>query len=90
MWIVNLRPTSRTRLSFWHNDVQSIESQTLNGVATVKVYLHPQVRIDAATAQINSGVNGIRLRMPPGINPPWSNGRPRSCAILITSRENRT
>lgn len=53
------------------NDIRSIESQTLNGVSTIKVYFHPQVRIDAATAQINSAVNGIRFRMPPGINPPW-------------------
>src|SRR5690349_513194 len=53
------------------NDIRSIESQTLNGVATIKVYFHPQVRIDAAMAQIDSAVNGIRFRMPPGINPPW-------------------
>jgi multidrug efflux pump subunit AcrB len=53
------------------NDIRSIESQTLNGVSTIKVYFQPQVRIDAATAQINSAVNGIRFRMPPGINPPW-------------------
>lgn len=53
------------------NDIKSIESQTLNGVGTIKVYFHPQVRIDAAMAQINSAVNGIRFRMPPGINPPW-------------------
>ena len=53
------------------NDVRSVESQTLSGVATIKVYFHPQVRIDAAVAQINSAVNGIRFRLPPGINPPW-------------------
>src|SRR5580693_785167 len=53
------------------NDIRSIESQTLNGASTIKVYFQPQVRIDAATAQINSAVNGIRFRMPPGINPPW-------------------
>src|SRR5215813_2831124 len=53
------------------NDVRSIESQTLNGISTIKVYFHPQVRIDAAVAQIDSAVNGIRFRMPPGINPPW-------------------
>jgi multidrug efflux pump subunit AcrB len=53
------------------NDIRSIESQTLTGVATIKVYFHPQVRIDAAMAQIDSAVNGIRFRMPPGINPPW-------------------
>src|ERR1700744_2183193 len=53
------------------NDIKSIESQTLNGIATIKVYFQPQVRIDSATAQINAAVNGIRFRMPPGINPPW-------------------
>src|SRR5260370_6134051 len=53
------------------NDIRALESQTLNGVATIKGYFPPQVRIDAAVAQINSAVNGIRFRMPPGINPPW-------------------
>src|SRR4051794_261830 len=31
------------------NDIRSIESQTLNGVATLKIYFNPQVRVDAAT-----------------------------------------
>lgn len=53
------------------NDVKSIESQTLNGVSVVKIYFHPTVRIDAAMAQVTSAVQGIRFRMPPGINPPW-------------------
>lgn len=53
------------------NDVKSIESQTLNGVSVIKIYFHPQVRIDAAMAQVTSAVQGIRFRMPPGINPPW-------------------
>jgi CzcA family heavy metal efflux pump len=53
------------------NDVKSIESQTLSGVSVIKIYFHPQVRIDAALAQVTSAVQGIRFRMPPGINPPW-------------------
>ncbi|HEY1216074.1 MAG TPA: efflux RND transporter permease subunit, partial [Bryobacteraceae bacterium] len=53
------------------NDVKSIESQTLSGVSVIKIYFHPQVRIDAAMAQVTSAVQGIRFRMPPGINPPW-------------------
>jgi CzcA family heavy metal efflux pump len=53
------------------NDVKSIESQTLNGASVIKVYFHPQVRIDAAMAQVTAAVQGIRFRMPPGINPPW-------------------
>lgn len=53
------------------NDVKSIESQTLNGVSVIKIYFHPQVHIDAAMAQVSTAVQGIRFRMPPGINPPW-------------------
>ncbi len=53
------------------NDVKSIESQTLNGTAVIKIYFHPQVRLDAATAQVASAVQAIRFRLPPGINPPW-------------------
>src|SRR5882757_11091270 len=53
------------------NDVKSIESQTLNGTSVVKIYFHPQVHIDAATAQVASAVQAIRFRLPPGINPPW-------------------
>jgi multidrug efflux pump subunit AcrB len=80
IWTYNGLPTKEmeTRVTTFSefvlatvNDIRSIESQTLNGVGTIKVYFHPQVRIDAAMAQINSAVNGIRFRMPPGINPPW-------------------
>jgi multidrug efflux pump subunit AcrB len=53
------------------NDVKSIESQTLNGTSVIKIYFHPQVHIDAATAQVASAVQAIRFRLPPGINPPW-------------------
>ncbi|WP_031497866.1 efflux RND transporter permease subunit [Bryobacter aggregatus] len=53
------------------NDVKSIESQTLSGVSVIKIYFHENVRIDSAMAQVNSAVNSIRFRMPPGINPPW-------------------
>src|SRR5439155_7948873 len=53
------------------NDVKSIESQTLNGVSVIKIYFQPTVRIDAAMAQVTAAVQGIRFRMPPGINPPW-------------------
>ncbi len=53
------------------NDVKSIESQTLNGVATIKIYFQPQVRLDAATAQVASAVQAIQFRLPPSIHPPW-------------------
>jgi multidrug efflux pump subunit AcrB len=53
------------------NDVKSIDSQTINGSSVVKTYFQPQVRIDAAMAQIGAAVQAIRFRMPPGVNPPW-------------------
>jgi multidrug efflux pump subunit AcrB len=53
------------------NDIRSIESQTLNGVAVLKIYFNPQVRVDAATAQVGAAVQAIQFHMPPGIHPPW-------------------
>jgi multidrug efflux pump subunit AcrB len=53
------------------NDIRSIESQTLNGVAVLKIYFNPQVRVDAATAQVGAAVQAIQFRLPPGIHPPW-------------------
>lgn len=53
------------------NDVKSIDSQTVNGASVIKIYFHPQVRIDAAMSQVGAAVQSIRFRMPPGVNPPW-------------------
>jgi CzcA family heavy metal efflux pump len=53
------------------NDVKSIDSQTTNGAAVIKISFQPQVRIDAAMSQVGAAVNSIRFRMPPGVNPPW-------------------
>lgn len=49
------------------NDIKSIDSQTLNGAAVIKISFQPQVRIDAAMSQIGAAVNSIRFRMPPGV-----------------------
>ena len=53
------------------NDVKSIDSQTTNGAAVIKISFQPQVRIDSAMSQVGAAVNSIRFRMPPGVNPPW-------------------
>src|SRR6185295_19822547 len=34
------------------NDIEHIESQSLNGISVVKVYFHPTAKIEAAVAQI--------------------------------------
>src|SRR5438105_10414549 len=52
------------------NDVEHIESRTLNGVSVIKVFFHPGAQIEAAVAQLTAqGQSNIR-QMPPGITPP--------------------
>ena len=52
------------------NDIKRIESQTLNGVAVIKIYFHPTVNISTALSQVTSVSQAIRALMPPGIQPP--------------------
>lgn len=52
------------------NDIKRMESQTLNGVATIKIYFHPGVDIGTAMSQVTSVTQAIRALMPPAINPP--------------------
>jgi multidrug efflux pump subunit AcrB len=52
------------------NDIEHTESQTLNGIAVIKVYFHPNVNISQAVAQI-SAISQAALRMyPAGTTPP--------------------
>src|SRR5579864_7580924 len=51
------------------NDIEHIESQSLNGVAVIKVFFQPSVNIASAVAQIVS-INNAQVRsLPPGTNP---------------------
>src|SRR5437868_9592388 len=52
------------------NDIKRVESQTLNGVALIKIYFHPGVNIGVAISQVTAASQSIRALMPPGINPP--------------------
>src|ERR1700753_1287681 len=52
------------------NDIEHIESQSLNGIAVVKVFFHPTVDIRTATAQVTSISQTVLKQMPPGITPP--------------------
>ena len=53
------------------NDIEHIESQSLSGVAIVKVFFHPGVDINGAVSQITAVSQTVLKRMPPGITPPW-------------------
>ena len=53
------------------NDIEHIESQSLNGVAVIKIFFQPHVNVGAAVAQVTS-INEVMLRsLPPGTTPPF-------------------
>ena len=52
------------------NDIEHIESQSLRGVAVVKVFFQPNAHIERAIAQVTA-VSQTQLRqLPPGTTPP--------------------
>jgi multidrug efflux pump subunit AcrB len=51
------------------NDVEHIESQAYSGYAVVKVYFHPNVKVDMAVAQVTATMNTALRQMPPGMFP---------------------
>jgi multidrug efflux pump subunit AcrB len=62
--------TTERALTTTVDDIEHIESQSLNGVAVVKVYFHPNVKIDMAVAQVTA-VSQTQLRqLPQGTTPP--------------------
>src|SRR5580698_1887958 len=52
------------------NDIEHIESQSYYGVSVVRVYLHPNAKVDLAMSEIEAMSNSILRGMPPGIFPP--------------------
>lgn len=52
------------------NDIRKVESQTVEGVAVIKIYFHANANIGTALAQVTSVGQAIRQIMPPGIQPP--------------------
>jgi multidrug efflux pump subunit AcrB len=52
------------------NDVEHIESTTVNGQAIVRVFLQPNANVDRATAQITAAGQTVLRFMPPGAQPP--------------------
>ncbi|QGP80647.1 efflux RND transporter permease subunit [Sphingobium sp. CAP-1] len=52
------------------NDIDHIESQSLQGIGIVKIYFQPGADIRTATAQVTSISQTVLRQMPPGITPP--------------------
>jgi multidrug efflux pump subunit AcrB len=53
------------------NDVEHIESQSLNGLGVIKIFFHPNVRIDMAMAQVAALGQAAVRQDPPGTIPPF-------------------
>lgn len=52
------------------NNIEHIESQSLNGIAVIKVFFQPSVNIGNAVAQITAQSQSQLRSLPPGATPP--------------------
>ena len=52
------------------NDIEHIESQSMQGIGVVKIYFQPGADIRTATAQVTSVSQTVLRQMPPGVTPP--------------------
>ncbi len=53
------------------NDIEHIESQSINGRAIIKVFFQPGADINAAVAQVSAISQPILRQLPPGAVPPF-------------------
>ena len=57
--------------SSYVNDIEHIESQSLNGLSIIKVYFQPDGNLEAGIAQLAATSQAVTHNMPPGISPPF-------------------
>ncbi|HWF48010.1 MAG TPA: efflux RND transporter permease subunit [Bryobacteraceae bacterium] len=53
------------------NDIEHIESQSINGRAIIKVFFQPSVDINAAMAQVSAVSQPVLRQLPPGTTAPF-------------------
>ena len=51
------------------NDIEHIESQTMNGRSITKVFFHPGARVEMAMAELTATAQSTVRQMPPGTTP---------------------
>src|SRR5262249_23392545 len=64
--------TTRCERSFTTsvNDIEHMESQSLPGLAIIKLFFHPNAKVEAAVAQLAAGSQSVLHSLPSGITPP--------------------
>src|SRR6266481_910055 len=53
------------------NDIEHIESQSIDGVGVIRIYFQPGAKIAEAEAQVTATCQTLLKIMPPGITPPY-------------------
>ena len=53
------------------NDIEHIESQSMSGLAHIKIYFYPGAKIEAAVAQTSAVCQTLLRIFPPGMNAPF-------------------
>src|SRR5712671_2237063 len=53
------------------NDIEHIESQSLDGVGVIRIYFDPGASVAEAEAQVTATCQTLLKLMPPGITPPY-------------------
>jgi multidrug efflux pump subunit AcrB len=53
------------------NDIEHIESQSLDGVGVIRIYFQPGAKLAEAEAQVTATSQTLLKQMPPGITPPY-------------------
>ena len=52
------------------NDIERIESQTLEGIAVIRLYFYPHVNLNSAMSQVTASSQSVLRHMPRGVEPP--------------------
>jgi multidrug efflux pump subunit AcrB len=53
------------------NNIEHIESQSLDGVGVIRIYFHPGANVAEAETQVTATCQTLLKIMPPGITPPY-------------------
>src|SRR5215831_14893755 len=52
------------------NDIEHQESQSLPGLGIIKLFFHPDAKVEAAVAQLAAGSQSVLRSLPTGMTPP--------------------
>ena len=58
-------------LSTVTNDIEHVESQSLRGIAVVKIFLQPNANLNLSTSQVTAVSQTALRQFPTGTQPPW-------------------